>query len=163
MSQGIGQKNRYHTIKNLDGGKDSSSTITISMKDKDDHGEPESEDDKGDNDTTSSQDEKSLAADKPPKKKKKKSKWKQPKTIKEKLHWNPVSRCGRMGKEKSRGLIDPGTEINVIGGPGWHVLSKIDNMNAQLDGALTGMGKCSLPLVCAVTAYIHRLLGTVLL
>jgi hypothetical protein len=148
----------------LDKGKDSSSTITISMKDKDNNGESESEDDQGDNDTTAGQDEKSVTADKPPKKKKKKSKRKQLKTIKAKLHRNPdVSQRGRMRKEKPRGIIDPGTKIDVIGRPGWHVLSKIDNMNAQLDGALTGMGKCSLPLVSAVTAYDHRLLGTVLL
>jgi hypothetical protein len=146
----------------LDGGKYSSSTITVSMKDKDDDDESEYEDDQGDNDTTSGQDEKSVAAEKPPKKKEK-YKRKQPKTIKAKLHRNPVSRRGCMGKEKPRGVIDPGIEIDVIGGPGWQVLSKIDNLNAQLDGALTGMGECSLPLVTAVTAYDHRLLGTVLL
>jgi hypothetical protein len=131
------------------------------MKDKDDDDESEHEDDQGDNNMTSGQDEKSVAAEKPPKKKK--SKRKQPKTIKAKLHRNPVSRRGRTGKEKPRGGIDPGTEINVIGGPGWQVLSKTDNLNARLDGALSGMGECSLPLVTAVTAYDHRLLGKVLL
>jgi hypothetical protein len=68
-----------------------------------------------------------------------------------------------MGNEQPRGIIDPGTEIDVIGGPGWHILSKIENLNTQLDGALTGMGECCLPLVHAVIAYDHKMLGTVLL
>jgi hypothetical protein len=43
------------------------------------------------------------------------------------------------------------------------VISQIDNMNAQLDGALAGMGERTLPLVRAVTAYDHKTRGTVLL
>jgi hypothetical protein len=39
----------------------------------------------------------------------------------------------------------------------------INNMNAQLDGALAGMDECSLPLVCAVTMYDHGTRRAVLL
>jgi hypothetical protein len=68
-----------------------------------------------------------------------------------------------MRMEKPRAIIDPGTEVDVIGGVGWQVLSKVDNQVAQLDGALEGMGECSLPLLTAVTAHDHPTEGTVLL
>jgi hypothetical protein len=65
--------------------------------------------------------------------------------------------------KKPRAIIDPGTEVDVIGGVGWKVLSKMDNQVAQLDGALEGMGEYSLPLVTAVTAHDHPTERTVLL
>jgi hypothetical protein len=142
-------------------GKNTSSTITISMKDDDDSGEPDSGAENSEDSISSGQDERSIEevhVDKPRKKK-----WKKPKARQVKSRRNPISRRGRTGIEKPRGIIDPGTEIDVIGGTGWHVLSTIDNMNAQLDGALAGMGERSLPLVRAVTAYDHEILGTVLL
>jgi hypothetical protein len=146
-------------------GKDSGSIITISMKDKNNGDESESEDENDNDEKKSGTDEHSAAEakqSKPPKKKKK-GKRQQPKARKMKLRRNPICRRGRTWIDKPRGIIDPGTEIDVIGGPGWHVLSKIDNMNAQLDGALTGMGKRSLPLVRVVTAHDHKTQGTVLL
>jgi hypothetical protein len=39
----------------------------------------------------------------------------------------------------------------------------LDNMTAQLDRALAGMGEHSLPLVRAVTAYDHSVQGRILL
>jgi hypothetical protein len=121
------------------------------MKDEEDEGDSESGDENDDNDTRLGRDEDSAEeVKKDPPKKRKKPKTKKPK--KKGCRRNPVSRRGRTGIEKPRGIIDPGTEIDVIGGPGWHVISQIDNMNAQLDGALVGMGERTLPLVRAVTA-----------
>jgi hypothetical protein len=76
---------------------------------------------------------------------------------------NLISRRGRTGIYKSRAIIDPWTEVEVIGGVGWKVLSKVDIQVAQLDGALEGMGECSLPLVTTVTAHDHPTEGTILL
>ena len=121
------------------------------MKDSDDSIDVDENDD---DDSTSGQDEKSTTNKKTTTRNKKKQK---------KSRWNPVSRRGRTGNDKPRGIIDPGTEIDVIGSVGWKVLSKVDNQYAQLDGALKGMGGCSLPLVTAVTAHDHTTEGTILL
>jgi hypothetical protein len=143
-------------------GKNASSTVHISMKD-DDEDESKSGDENDDNEDRSGQDEISeeeVQVDKPRKKKKKQSKARHDKSRR-----NAVSRRGRTGKEKPRGNIYPGTEIDVIGGTGWHVVSTLScfNMTAQLDRALAGMGERSLPLVRVVTAYDHSTLGTILL
>ena len=37
-------------------------------------------------------------------------------------------------------IIDPGTEIDVIGGVGWFILNVVDGTKANLGGALAGMG-----------------------
>jgi hypothetical protein len=136
------------------------SVIQISMKDNDDSGDSESGDDEDDDNSKSESIE-------PPKKKAKngkaKRKRRQKSTLKGRRNRNPVSRRGRTELEKPRGIIDPGTEIDVIGGVGWLVLSAIDNTCAQLEGALAGMGGRSLPLVRAVTAYDHPALGPILL
>jgi hypothetical protein len=120
------------------------------MKDSDDSIDGDGNDD---DDSTSGQDEESTKKKTPERKKKK-----QKKSLR-----NPISRRGRTRIEKPRAIIAPGTEVDVIGGVGWKVLSKIDNQVAQLDGALEGMAECSLPLVTAVTAHDHPTKGTVLL
>jgi hypothetical protein len=69
----------------------------------------------------------------------------------------------------TQGLITQGVSLTQepklisLAGPGCHVLSTLDNMTAQLDGALAGMGERSLLLVCVVTAYNHSVQGTILL
>ena len=138
----------------------SGSTITVDMKDVDDD-ELNSGDENDDEENTSGQDEPSVEESKK-KRKSKKQRKKQPSKNKS-IRRNPISRRGRTGIDLPRGIIDPGTEIDVIGGIGWHVLSKVDNMSAQLDGALAGMGERTLPLVRAVTAYDHEKGGTILL
>jgi hypothetical protein len=112
-----------------DGNKKAGSTVHISMKD-DDEDQSNSGDENGDDTDGSGQDERSdeeVHVDRTPKKKTKRSKAQQDKSRR-----NPVSRRGRTSKDKPRGIIDPGTEIDVIGGAGWHVLSTLDNMTAQL-------------------------------
>jgi hypothetical protein len=128
------------TSSGIDDGKDSGSTIsTVSMKDDEDDDEPDSGDENIDDNEKSGLDEvssKEVKQDKTPKN----SKRKKPTTQSKPSRRNPISGRGRTGIEKPRGIsIDPGTKIDVIGGPGWHTLSSIDNMNAQLDGALAGM------------------------
>ena len=76
---------------------------------------------------------------------------------------NPILRRGVNSPEKPRAIIDPGTEVDVIGGVGWHVLTRLENHKAQLDGALEGMGTRALQIVNAVTAYDHPSRGTILL
>jgi hypothetical protein len=124
-------------------------SVTTSMKDSDDSIDGDGNDD---DDSTSGQDEESTKKKTPARKKKEQKKARR----------NPISRRGRTRIEKSRAIIDPGTEVDVIGGVGWKVLSKVDNQVAQLDGALEGMGECILPLVAAVTARDHPTEGTVL-
>ena len=53
-------------------------------------------------------------------------------------------------------IIDPGTEIDVIGGVGWSILNVVDGKTANLGGALAGMGERRLSIVSAVTAYDHE-------
>ena len=55
-----------------------------------------------------------------------------------------------------RMIINPGTEIYVIGGVGWFILNVVDRTTANLGGALAGMGEQRLPIVSAVTAYDHE-------
>ena len=136
----------------------SGSTITIDMKDDNDD-ELGSGDKNDDEDDTSGQDEPSVEESKKEKKSKKKRK-KQP-TMTGSLCGSPISHYGCTGIDKPRGIIDPGTEIDVIGGTGWHVLSQVDNMNVQLDGALAGMGERTLPMVRAVTAYDQEKRATI--
>jgi hypothetical protein len=125
-------------------------SVTISMKDSEDSIDGDGNDD---NDSTSGQDEKSTKKKTPARKKKKQKKACQ----------NPISRHGCTRIDKLRAIINPGTKLDFIGGVGWKVLSKVDNQVAQLDGALEGMGKCSLLLVTAVTAHDHPMEGTILL
>ena len=53
-------------------------------------------------------------------------------------------------------IIDPGTEIDVIGGVEWFILNVVDGTTANLGGALAGIGERRLPIVSAVTAYDHE-------
>ena len=62
-----------------------------------------------------------------------------------------------------RMIIDPGTEIDVIGGVGWFILNVVDGMTANLGGALAGMGERRLHIVSAVTAYDHETEGPILI
>ena len=39
-----------------------------------------------------------------------------------------------------RMIINPGTEIDVIGGVGWFILNVVDGATANMGGALAGMG-----------------------
>ena len=54
-----------------------------------------------------------------------------------------------------RMIIDPGTEIDFIGGVGWFILNLVDGTTANLGGALAGMGGRILPIVYSVTTYDH--------
>ena len=60
-------------------------------------------------------------------------------------------------------IIDPGTEIDVIGWVGWFILNVVDGMMANLGGALAGIGDRRLPIVSAVTAYDHETEGPILI
>jgi hypothetical protein len=134
-------------------------SVVVSMKDSDDSSGSDDHDDdssQSDNDETPNKN-KALA-----KKKKTKSKGKKARRFK-RLRRNPVTRQGRPGSDKPRAIIDPGTELDVIGGVGWRVLSTLDNQSAYLDGALEGMGECTLLLVNTVTAYDHPTEGAILL
>ena len=62
-----------------------------------------------------------------------------------------------------RMIIDPGTEIDVIGGVGWFILNVVDGTTANLGGALVGMGERRLLIMSAVTAYDHETEGTILI
>ena len=62
-----------------------------------------------------------------------------------------------------RMIIDPRTEIDVIGGVGWFILNVVDGTTANLGGALAGMGERRLPIVSAVTAYDHETEGPILI
>ena len=59
-------------------------------------------------------------------------------------------------------IIDPGMEIDVIGGVRWIILNVVDGTTANLGGSLAGMGERRLPIVSAVTAYDHKTEGTIL-
>ena len=70
-------------------------------------------------------------------------------------------KCGRARRGQNdvinsrvapRMIIDPGTEIDVIGGVGWIILNVVDRTTANLGGALAGIGERRLPIVSAVTA-----------
>ena len=60
-------------------------------------------------------------------------------------------------------IIDPGTEIDVIGGFRWFILKIVDGMTANMGGYLAGMGERRLPIVSAVTAYDHETEGSILI
>ena len=60
-------------------------------------------------------------------------------------------------------IIDPGTEIDVIGVVGWFILNVVDGTTVNLGGALAGMGEQRLPIVSAVTAYDHETEGPILI
>ena len=60
-------------------------------------------------------------------------------------------------------IIDPGTEIDVIGGVRWFILNIVDGTTANLEGALAGMGERRPPIVSAVTAYDHETEGPILI
>ena len=60
-------------------------------------------------------------------------------------------------------IIDPGTEIDIIGGFGWFILNVVDGKTANLGGALAGTGERRPPIVSAVTAYDHETEGPILI
>ena len=62
-----------------------------------------------------------------------------------------------------RMIINPGTDIDFIGGVGWFILNVVDRATANLGGALAGMGEQRLPIVSAVTAYDHEMEGPILI
>ena len=62
-----------------------------------------------------------------------------------------------------RMIINPGTDIDVIGGFGWFILNVVDGTTANLGGALVGKGERRLPIVSAVTAYDHETEGPILI
>ena len=53
-----------------------------------------------------------------------------------------------------RMIIDPGTEIDVIGGVGWFILNVVDGITTNLGGALAGMGERRLPIASVVDRYV---------
>ena len=59
-------------------------------------------------------------------------------------------------------IIDPRTEIDVIGGVGWFILNVVDGTRANLGGSLAGMGERRLPIVSAITTYDHETEGPIL-
>ena len=61
-----------------------------------------------------------------------------------------------------RMIINPGMDIDVIGGVGWFILNVVDGTTANLGGSIAGMGKRRLPIVSAVTAYDHETEGPIL-
>ena len=70
-----------------------------------------------------------------------------------------VGACGGV----ARGVIDPGTDYEVIGGVGWEV-ETVTNVTTSMGGYFTDDdGRCRLPIVSAISAYEHPRLGTVLL
>ena len=121
-------------------------TARVSFKDDDDSDDSSSSDEDGDSKGNSG--------------KKKSSRKKTP--ARKKKRRNPIARRGRSTDEQPKGIIDPGTDFEVLGGVGWEVVEKL-NRETQLDGALAGMEGENLPVVCAVTAYDHPQLGPVLL
>ena len=67
------------------------------------------------------------------------------------------------GGAAARGVIDPGTDCEVIGGIGWEV-ETVTNVTTAMGGYFTGDDdQCRLPVVSAITAYEHPEIGTVLL
>ena len=60
-------------------------------------------------------------------------------------------------------IIDPGTEIDVIEGVGWFIHNVVDGTTANLGGVLPDMGERRLPIVSAVTAYVHETEGPILI
>jgi hypothetical protein len=98
---------------------DLGSAITISMKDEDDDDESNSgheNDDDDDEDAASGQQVKQSVEEEAKKCKPPKKKQNEPAKKKKKNRLNPVSRRGRTANDKPWGVIDPGTEIDVIGG-----------------------------------------------
>ena len=60
-------------------------------------------------------------------------------------------------------IINPGTEIDVIGGVGWFILNVVDGTTANIGGSLAGMGERRLTIVSAVIAYDHETEGPILI
>ena len=60
-------------------------------------------------------------------------------------------------------IINPGTEIDVIGGVRWFILNVVDGTKANLGRSLTGMGELRLTILSAVTAYNHKTEGPILI
>ena len=130
------------------------SAIKVSMKDGDDDG---SESDDSDSDDESSVKGGNASS----KKTRSKSASKSKKRAKKARRFAQTRRGRSDGKP--RVIIDTGTDLEVIGGVGWKVLSQVDEKTAKLDGALAGMTGRPLKLVTAVTAYDHPDFGVVLL
>ena len=60
-------------------------------------------------------------------------------------------------------IIDPGMEIDVIGGVVWIILNVVDRKTADFGGSLAGMGERRIPIVSAVTAYEYEIEWTILI
>ena len=60
-------------------------------------------------------------------------------------------------------IIDPRTEIDIIGGVGWFILNLVDGTTSNLGGSLAGMGERRLPIGSAITAYDHETEGPILI
>ena len=127
------------------------SAITMDTKDDNDDESNSGDESDDDDDATSSQDEQPAEEAKKGKPLKKKQK-QLTKNKRKKNCGCCTSQHGCMGIDEPWGVINPGTQINVISSPGWHFPSQVDNVSAQLDGALTGVGERALLLVRAVTA-----------
>ena len=87
---------------------------------------------------------------------------KKARATKKKKRRNPKLRRGRVAELQPKGIIDPGTDFEVLGGVGWMVVEQL-NRDTQLDGAFAGMSGGNLPVVVGVTAVDHPQLGPVLL
>jgi hypothetical protein len=153
-ARGVPCPRRARGARGARGGNDSS---IRSMKDPDDHVEGDEYDNV---EIESAQEDDSTAPVKKERAKKQKnpSKWKHKHA---KSCRSPIS-C-RVDNKKTRAILDPGTECGIVGGDIWTVLEKVIGLEAQLGGALAGMGTCSLPLVNAVAAYNHSKEGTILI
>ena len=66
-------------------------------------------------------------------------------------------------RKAPRVIIEPVTEIDVIGGVGWCIINVVEGTTASMGGALAGMGERRLPIVSAVTAYDHKTQGPILI
>ncbi|GKY93620.1 hypothetical protein MPSEU_000329400 [Mayamaea pseudoterrestris] len=133
------------------------STVVVRIKDSDDEGSTSTaSDDDGNMDDTKDTHESSAAKTaRASRKRKAKGKKKLANSVKDskekkpkKTRRNPRSRRGR-STDRPRAIIDPGSEVHIIGGVGWEVISQV-NKSTQVDGALPGMVGQKLPFVCAL-------------
>ncbi|GKY95847.1 hypothetical protein MPSEU_000545300 [Mayamaea pseudoterrestris] len=116
------------------------SALKVFLKDEDEHAEDSCSDDEDDG-VNEQADQNESSVSKSLRRRKKATK-----KLATKTRRNPRSRRGRSA-DRPRAIIDPGSEINIIGGVGWEVIAAV-NMSARVDGALTGMEGKRLPIVC---------------
>jgi hypothetical protein len=55
-----------------------------------------------------------------------------------KIRHNPATCPDKPGSNKPRAIIDPGTELDIIGGVGWSVISMMEDQSALLDSRRNG-------------------------